>query len=167
MIIGLSANIDWWTKDIVESLSEDFKVIMFDNRGAGKTENNNRDFSIKDLADDTVGLIDALNINRFHVFGISMGGMIAQELVLNYPERVEKLILGCTNCGGSKQVPPSQEVLAILSRPRENIPPGELIKSTISLVFTENFIKSNPEFIESYKNELLKSPISPETFQRQ
>jgi len=167
MIMGLSANTDWWTDDLIESLAEDFKVIIFDNRGAGKTKNTDRDFSIKMLADDTVGLMDALNVEKFHLFGISMGGMIAQEVTINYSERVNKLILGCTHCGGSKQILPSQEVIDILSRPRENISPEELIDGTIELLYTRDFIKSNPEFIEDYKQDLLKSPISPDSFERQ
>ena len=167
MIMGLSANTDWWTQDLIDNLADDFKVIIFDNRGAGKTENSNRDFSIKMLADDTVSLTNNLGIDRFYLFGISMGGMIAQEVAINYPERVEKLILGATNCGGSKQILPEQEILDILSRPRENLTPEEVIEGTIPLLYTEEFIKNNPEFIENYKRELLKTPISPESFERQ
>jgi pimeloyl-ACP methyl ester carboxylesterase len=167
MIQGLSANTDWWTKELLESLEEDFKLIIFDNRGAGKTENTNRDFSIKMLADDTLALMDALKINHFHIFGVSMGGMIAQELVINYPEKIEKLILGCTHCGGSKQILPSQEVLYILNRDHKKISPEKLIEGTIPLLFTEDFIKNNHEFIESYRQKLLKSPMSPESFHRQ
>ncbi len=167
MIIGLSANIDWWTKDVIESLAEDFKLVIFDNRGTGKTSKTDIDFSIKMLADDTAGLMDALGFKRFHVLGISMGGMIAQELTLNYPERIEKLILGCTNCGGSKQIPPSAEVIEILRTPKDDMTPEELINGTIPLLYTENFIKNNPDFIEYYKQELLKSPIAPDIFQRQ
>ena len=167
MIQGLSANTDWWTKEILESLGEDFKLIIFDNRGAGNTENTDLDFSIKMLADDTLTLMDVLNINRFHVFGVSMGGIIAQELVNNYPERVEKLILGCTHCGGSKQILPSQEVLYILNRDHKKITPEKLIEGTIPLLFTEDFIKNDPEFIECYRQKLLKSPMSPESFHRQ
>jgi len=57
---------------------------------------------MKVFADDTAGLTDALGISRAHVFGVSMGGMIAQELVLNYPEKVEKLVLCSTSCGGNR-----------------------------------------------------------------
>lgn len=167
MIQGLSANTDWWTNEVLESLGEDFKLIIFDNRGAGKTENTNHDFSIKMLADDTVALMDELKISYFHVFGVSMGGMIAQELVINYPERVEKLILGCTYCGGSKQILPSQEVIYILNRDHNKITPEKLIDGTIPLLFTEDFIRNNPEFIESYRQKLLKSPMAPQSFHRQ
>lgn len=167
MIMGLSANTDWWTPELIESLADEFQVIIFDNRGAGKTNNPDRDFSIRTLADDTIGLMDALNVDEFFLFGISMGGMIAQEIAINYPERVEKLILAATNCGGSKQVLPDQEVLDILSRPRENVPPEKIINGTIPLLYTEDFIENNPEFIEKHAQALLKSPISAESFERQ
>ncbi len=167
MIQGLSANTDWWTEDVLESLGEDFKLIIFDNRGAGITENTDRDFSIKMLADDTLALMGVLKINRFHVFGVSMGGMIAQELVINFPEKIEKLILGCTHCGGSKQILPSERVIYILNRDHQNITPKNLIEGTIPLLFTEDFIKKDPEFIEFYRQKLLKAPMSPESFHRQ
>lgn len=66
------------------------------------------------MADDAIGLMDTLNIKRAHIFGHSLGGYIAQEIILNYPERVEKLILCSTDCGGSEAVWPSAEVLASL-----------------------------------------------------
>jgi pimeloyl-ACP methyl ester carboxylesterase len=167
MIQGLSANADWWTENIIRNLGDNYKLIIFDNRGAGKTENSDQDFSIKILADDTINLLDRLDIARFHVFGVSMGGMIAQEVVLNYPEKVEKLILGCTHCGVSKQILPSEEVIYILNRDHKKISPEKLIEGTIPLLFSENFIKNNPEFIESYRQKLLKSPMSPKSFHQQ
>jgi pimeloyl-ACP methyl ester carboxylesterase len=73
-----------------------YQVITFDNRGVGKTDKPDGAYSTKMMADDTVGLMDYLGIDKAHVLGVSMGGMIAQEIAINYPERVGKLILGCT-----------------------------------------------------------------------
>lgn len=69
---------------------------MFDNRGAGLTDAPPGDFSMKQFEDDTAGLIEALGIERGYVLGESMGGMIAQEVALNHPGLVEKLVLCCT-----------------------------------------------------------------------
>jgi len=100
MIMGFLGNADLWDPRMLPALSDKFKVITFDNRGAGRTDLSDKEFSIRLLAEDTVGLMDVLNVPKAHVLGISMGGMIAQELALNYPGRVEKLILCSTFCGG-------------------------------------------------------------------
>lgn len=167
MIMGLGANVDWWTSDMIEECSQHFKTIIFDNRGAGRTDKPEIDYSIKMFADDTAGLMDALNIKRAHVLGASMGGSIAQELVLNYPEKVEKLILGCSSCGGSKQIMPALDILEQLTSSLKDSSPEEVVQETLPLLFTEDFIKNNPEFMESYKQRLLISPIPADAYQRQ
>jgi pimeloyl-ACP methyl ester carboxylesterase len=169
MIMGLSANVDWWYIDPhwIQELSEKFKLVMFDNRGAGRTDVSDRRYTIKLFADDTAGLLDALGISRAHVFGISMGGMIAQELVLNYPEKVEKLVLCSTYCGGTKSVLPSPEVLEILAADRSTLSPEEIARMSILLFFADDFIKKNPNVIERAIQQVLKAPISNEAFTRQ
>lgn len=167
MILGASANIDWWTPEIIEQCSQNYKTVIFDNRGAGRTDKPEIDYSIKMFADDTVGLMDALNIERAHMLGASMGGMIAQELVLNYPERVEKLVLGCTHCGGSKQILPSDDFIKQTRSSLKNLSPEEIVQEELPLYFTEDFFKNNPEFIESYKQRLLISPTPIDAYQRQ
>lgn len=73
-----------------------YQVITFDNRGVWRTDKPDGPYSTKMMADDTVGLMEHLGIKKAHILGLSMGGMIAQELAINYPERVQKLVLGCT-----------------------------------------------------------------------
>ncbi len=99
MIMGWCGNKDWWSRDYLTSLSKKFKIIIFDNRGAGRSKQSRGLVSIKLLAKDTLELINKLNISKVNVIGVSMGGMIAQELAILAPDRVDKLILGCTNCG--------------------------------------------------------------------
>ena len=73
-----------------------YRVVTFDNRGVGKTDKPSGGYSIKMMADDTVGLMDYLGIEKSHILGISMGGMIAQVIAINYPERINRLILAST-----------------------------------------------------------------------
>jgi len=73
-----------------------FQVITLDNRGVGRSDKPSGPYSMRMMADDTVGLMDHLDIEKAHILGVSMGGMIAQELAVNYPNRVRKLVLGCT-----------------------------------------------------------------------
>ena len=111
MIQGLSYSLDGWDPRLVEELSRKYKLVLFDNRGAGRTDVSDREYTMKLFADDTAGLMDALGISKAHVLGLSMGGMIAQELVLNYPEKVAKLVL----CSTGSQWCFSQEASRILS----------------------------------------------------
>jgi len=166
MIQGLGADVNWWIPEVIAPISQNFKAIIFDNRGTGRTDKPVMDYSIRLFADDTVGLMDALNIEKAHIFGASMGGMIAQEIAISYPERVEKLVLCCTHCGGSKQVFPSNEIVQMMATTRE-VTPEELVNDIMPLVFTEDFIKNNPDLIELYKQRMLKIPTPPDSYQRQ
>ena len=73
-----------------------YKVIIFDNRGIGRTEKSSEPYTIRTMADDVIGLMDYLNIDKVHVLGMSLGGIVAQEIAISYPERVIKLVLGST-----------------------------------------------------------------------
>jgi len=99
LIMGWGGNAATWAPQL-PGLSERYRVITFDNRGAGRTSAPDGPYSTQQMAADTIALLDALDVPRVHVFGISMGGMIAQELALAAPDRVGALILGCTSPGG-------------------------------------------------------------------
>ena len=111
--------------------------------------------------------MNALGISRAHVLGISMGDMIAQELALNYPAKVEKLILCSTYCGGSKSIPPSGEVLRLLEADRSLLSPEEIARVVTPLLFTKDFIKRNQDFMELSIQQIMKAPISNEAYMRQ
>ncbi len=99
MIMGFAGNMQWWPPALVETLANHYRLLLFDNRGTGKTTSNGWCYSIQLMAKDTLGLMDALGIQQAHILGVSMGGMIAQEIALNDPERVRQLVLGFTACG--------------------------------------------------------------------
>jgi len=167
MIMGFTGNTSWWDPRWIQTLSEKFKVIAFDNRGAGRTDISDREYSIKLFADDTAGLMNALGIPQANVLGMSMGGMIAQELVLNYREKVKKLVLCATHCGGAKSVQASEEVLGTLTADRSGVSAEEIARMTIPLLFTEDFLKNIPGVEELVIEHISKNPISNEAFMRQ
>lgn len=84
----------------VREFKKKFQVVSLDNRGAGKSDTPDESYTIKTMADDTVCLMDFLEIDRTHILGVSMGGMIAQEIAIRFPERVNKLVLASTYPGG-------------------------------------------------------------------
>jgi pimeloyl-ACP methyl ester carboxylesterase len=125
-----------------------FKCIYFDNRGTGKSDQPADGYTIPQMADDASNLLKALGIARANVFGISMGGMIAQELTLRHPEQVERVVLGCTTPGGPDAARPPDELadrliagLDLLTA--DNLDPA--LDLIMPLLFPEDFIAAHPE----------------------
>jgi 3-oxoadipate enol-lactonase len=114
LIQGMSATHLAWGRPFLSPLEESFDCVVFDNRGMGMSGWAEMPFTTADLAADTVGLLDALEIERAHVVGMSMGGMIAQELALAHPERIHTLTLGATYCGGPEGTLMAPEDLKML-----------------------------------------------------
>jgi len=110
LITGIPSVGDDWAP-LAEPLSESRRVITFDNRGCGGSTVTPGPYSMQQMAADAAGLLDHLEIDRADVFGISMGGMIAQELALGRPERVDRLALGCTHAGIRHSVRAPEETL--------------------------------------------------------
>ncbi|HEX3434495.1 MAG TPA: alpha/beta fold hydrolase [Solirubrobacteraceae bacterium] len=98
LIAGIPAIADDWSA-LALPLSQSRRVIAYDNRGSGRSTVTAGPYTTRGLAADAVALLDRLDIERADVFGMSMGGMIAQELALGWPTRVRRLILGCTHAG--------------------------------------------------------------------
>lgn len=111
LIQGMSGNHLHWGDDFLGLLRDDFETIAYDHRGVGHSAKTDGPFTIADLADDAVGLLDALDVETAHVMGISMGGMTAQELALRHPERLRTLTLGCTYAGGEDSALGDPEII--------------------------------------------------------
>ena len=156
MIMGASGTTALWGSTI-PIMSREYKVIAFDNRGIGYSEAPEVPFTIKTMADDAAGLLDALGIDSAHVMGISMGGMITQELALNHPEKVVSLILGCTIYGGPN-APMADEVMALRDQVGA-IPQEDLAKMLPALLYTPEFIESNPKAVQETIGWVMEKPI--------
>jgi pimeloyl-ACP methyl ester carboxylesterase len=113
MGLGLSAGA-WWRS--VPVLARRLSVITYDNRGVGRSEAFSHAYTTEAMADDAVSVLDAAGVQRAHVYGISLGGMVAQQLALRHPERVASLVLGATSPGGPRAVRPDAEVVAFFRR---------------------------------------------------
>jgi 3-oxoadipate enol-lactonase len=99
---------DWFP--FADRLKERSRVVVYDNRGSGRSDAPPGPYSIPQLAADAVAVLDTLAIERAHVFGVSLGGMIAQELAIGFPERVDRLVLGSTQASTKDAVRPRREV---------------------------------------------------------
>ena len=105
LIPALGMSMDGWDPTILRELSSNHTVIIFDNRGVGNTTAGTKQFSIQQFANDSAGLLDALKIQKANVLGYSMGSFIAQQLTLTHPEKVDRLILVASTCGGKEGIP--------------------------------------------------------------
>jgi 3-oxoadipate enol-lactonase len=113
LIMGLGYTSSLWHR-IRPVLAQRYRTIAFDNRGVGQSDVPRGPYSIATMASDTAAVLDAAGVSDAHVFGISMGGMIAQEFALQYPARTRSLILGCTSSGGPSAVRAERKVADIL-----------------------------------------------------
>jgi 3-oxoadipate enol-lactonase len=92
LIMGLGASLDTWVAQR-DAFAARHRVVLFDNRGAGASDAPPPPWSVVDMAGDAIGVLDALGIARAHVLGVSMGGMIAQEMAIRWPDRIDRLVV--------------------------------------------------------------------------
>ncbi len=165
MIMGLRRNLEWWYRQLQE-LSRHFKVIVFDNRGAGRSDKPETDYSIRLFADDTAALMDELGISKAHVLGFSMGGYIAQELVVNFPEKVINLALVSTSCGGEKAVLMSEDRLKTFTA-NDGLSPEEILQKDMNIYFSDEYIEKNPEAVRIFSEISMRYYQPAHAFYRQ
>jgi 3-oxoadipate enol-lactonase len=145
MIMGLASTRHHWY-GFEHALASTATTITFDNRGGGESTGPIA-VSLTELADDALHLLDHLRIERADVLGASMGGMIAQRLALTHPDRVGRLVLGCTHHGGVSQIWPSRTVLAKVAGRGGS--PAELTRAFLSVCFSRDYIARDPEGYEA------------------
>src|SRR6202048_2747994 len=142
LIMGLGwASYAWYRSRPV--LSEKYRTIALDTRGVGKSDAPPGPYSIAQMAADAAAVLNAARINTAHIFGVSMGGMIAQEVALQYPNKVRSLILGCTAAGGPQSVRAEQDVLQVLMTRGQD--PDQFAKAIRPFIYDQG---TSPERIE-------------------
>ena len=165
LIMGLRRNVEWWYRQI-PSLSKHFQVIVFDNRGAGRSDKPVMEYSMHLFADDTAGLMDALDISTAHILGVSMGGYIAQELALNHSPKVKSLVLGCSGCGGDRAVIMSPERMEKFTA-NKGLSPEQILRKDMDIYFSDEYVRQHPEKIKEFEKISMRYYQPADAFFRQ
>lgn len=151
LVMGLGGDLQAWALQ-VPALAKQFRVITFDNRGAGRTSAPDKPYTIDGMADDLAALLDSLKIDKANILGLSMGGFVAQEFALKYPKRVEKLILlataACTD-GYTRNVVRSWVDVRRSSMSRE-----QAVRLSASWLYSPELLDDAGRFEQSIQNSL-------------
>jgi 3-oxoadipate enol-lactonase len=136
LIQGLGYTADLWFR-LLPGLSQPRRTIRFDNRGVGRSSVPPTPWTIEEMADDAINILNAANVERAHVFGVSLGGLIAQDLTLRHPDRVASLVLGCTHPGGRDAVrmDPAAATMLMDRTPRSA---REAIEASVPFLYAES-----------------------------
>jgi pimeloyl-ACP methyl ester carboxylesterase len=164
LIGGLGADARFWYRQ-VPALAGRVRVIAPDNRDAGRSGMADCAYTIRTMADDLAGLLDALKIPAVAVIGASMGGFIAQEFALCHPFRVQKLALCCTSFGGPHSVPIPAETAALLQSRTGD--PGKDLRAFLDIQFGTDYPRTHARDIDTYVKWRVAHPQPLPAYQRQ
>lgn len=150
LVMGQGSDHHGWD-EVRDDFAVRYQVIVYDQRGTGQSDKpKTPPYSTRGFAQDAIAVLDHINIQCAHIYGISMGGRICQWLASDYPERVGAVVLGCTTPGNAHGVRRSQEVDELMVK-------GER-EAILSTLVSPGWMKSHPEYLEKWE-EQEKNPI--------
>jgi len=162
LINGLGSDHMEWMHQL-PAFAPYYRVIVFDNRGIGKTDVPPGPYTTAQMADDAAALLRFLGIAQSHVLGVSLGGMIAQEVALRHPDLVEGLLLGCTAPGKKLSVRSSPEAKEAFSLAKGEDPEADL-RRMIPFLYSDECIRERSEEIEGFIHRRIANPAPREGY---
>ncbi len=157
LVHGLGYDRHGWGP-LPDLLAQRFAVVLFDNRGAGESSNPPGPYTTLQLAEDAAAVLDAAGFERAHVVGTSLGGMTAQELVLGWPERVDRLVLACTLPGGTRSYPMPAAGIRVFTR-MTTVPPEVALREAVETALARRTVSDRPDLVEEiYAYRLANKP---------
>jgi pimeloyl-ACP methyl ester carboxylesterase len=158
LIRGLGRGLDHWG-EVVGELEQSFRLVLLDNRGIGRSEPSRVPFGVSHMAADVARVLDAARIDRAHVFGMSLGGMIAQRLAIEHRPRVDRLVLGCTTPGGPEALRPRLGTFAELAQSRLTSV-QDAIEAEARLLLSDGFRRKRPDVVRRWVEIAEARPVS-------
>ncbi len=165
LIMGLGLNSLSWRKNLAGLVAR-HTVITFDNRGTGRSTKPDEPYKLREMARDAIAVLDALNIRRAHIYGFSLGSLIAQELALNYTHRVKSLILGATTAGNLRHVVSPPGVIETMVE-RGWVEPAQAADMVVPVIYSPDFIENHSDQVAADTATRLVYPTPPYAYRRQ
>jgi 3-oxoadipate enol-lactonase len=166
LVMGLGGRAADWGTHLPEILARSHRVVTFDNRGTGASSKPKAHWTLDDMANDAITVLDAVGAERAHVVGISMGGMIAQLIALDHAARLDRLVLLSTHSGGPDVVYPSGEVAAVFSAD-PGTPVDVMMTRAMRLISAPGFAERSPKAIEELVRLAVLQPTPWRAFMAQ
>jgi pimeloyl-ACP methyl ester carboxylesterase len=163
MGLGLSGGA-WWRT--VPVLSRSLRVITFDNRGVGRSRARFHSYTTEAMADDAVSVLDAAGVERAHLYGFSLGGMVAQQVALRHADRVRSLVLGATHAGGPRAARPAPDVIAFFRR-RASMTAEEAARASVPFNYGPRARREHKDLIAEDIERRLAHPFPEHAYQAQ
>jgi pimeloyl-ACP methyl ester carboxylesterase len=161
--LGLSGGA-WWRT--VDALAPAMRVITFDHRGIGRSRSWTYAYTTEAMADDAVSILDDLAIDRVHLYGFSLGGMVAQQIALRHPARVRSLVLGATHSGSRRAAAPDPEVVAFIRR-RGRMPSREAAWASVPYNYGPRCRAEHVDRIADDIERRLRNPFNERAYRAQ
>jgi 3-oxoadipate enol-lactonase len=166
LVMGLGMNATGWWRTVPVLAEAGLRVLAFDNRGVGRSGRPPGPYTIAEMADDALAVLDAAGEDAAHVYGISLGGMIAQRIALRDPARVRRLVLGATTPGGPRSVAADADTRAFFDR-RARMPADEAVWASVPYNYAAATRREHGERIAQDVEQRLRFPIEPEPYTAQ
>jgi 3-oxoadipate enol-lactonase len=166
MVPGLGSDLTRWYRNL-PGLAEEFRVITFDNRGAGRSDKPDEPYSMDLMADDIAGLLDVLGVEKTHLLGISMGGMISLNFGVRHGDRLITLMPGCTRPGGVHNIVDGEGAAALNPALMDTLSIEERNRNLVPQLWSEGFIRDNPDLVEEYVKICSQYAATPVSYRRQ
>jgi len=157
LIMGYRLSSLAWPLDFIDALADRFTVVLFDNRGTGSSEKPTLGYEISNMARDLGGLLDHLEIPRANVLGYSMGGAIAQDFVRQFPDRVLRLVLCATTCGGPRATYASPSIVRVM-RELDGLKPEEVARRIWRVTYSPGYRANHRKLAEDQMRREIAAP---------
>jgi len=150
----------WGWEPVLPGFAERFSVLLFDNRGIGESDAPPGPYTVAEMAADAVQVLDEAEVERAHIVGTSLGGMIAQELALSNPERVDRLVLACTTPGGPRAHPMPQVTVDLMTS-AATLEPAVALRRFVENALSPTTVATHPELVDRIMAHRLATAQQP------